>query len=124
MSRPSTGGHDCCDRSPHCHRSLRTQTQAQRQLFQTKILPTLVNQKSSALQSYESDKGDLRVVTDLYLQEQSTRIKLARLRVNEQLILSKMNYWLSSDSTKNDIPKDSQNMQSNSRSGYSRENRK
>ncbi len=70
-------------------------TMAQRQLYEAKILPTLSKQKHSAIQSYESDKGDFRVVTDLYLKEQSTKIKLQRLKVNEQVLISKMNYWLS-----------------------------
>jgi hypothetical protein len=69
-------------------------TMAQRQLYEQKILPTLAEQKASAIQSYESDKGDFRVVTDLYIKEQSTRIKQQRLHVNEQLLISKMNYWL------------------------------
>ena len=70
------------------------QTRSQRQLYETRILPTLATQKNSALQSYESDKGDFRVVTDLYIKEQATKIKHQRLRVNEQRYLSKMNYWL------------------------------
>ncbi len=70
-------------------------TLAQRQLYETKILPTLSKQKDSAIQSYQADKGDFKVVTDLYLKEQSTRIKYQRLRVNEQILLSKINYWLS-----------------------------
>jgi outer membrane protein TolC len=69
-------------------------TLAQRQLYENQILPTLAKQKESAIQSYESDKGDFRVVTDLYLKEQSTKIKLQRLQVNEQILISKMNYWL------------------------------
>jgi outer membrane protein TolC len=73
-------------------------TLAQRMLFETQILPTLAKQKQSALQSYESDKGDFRTVTDLYIKEQATKVKHQRLRVNEQLILSKINYWLNSDS--------------------------
>jgi hypothetical protein len=71
-------------------------TLAQRQLYEQKILPTLAEQKASAIQSYESDKGDFRVVIDLYIKEQSTRIKQQRLHVNEQLLISKMNYWLRS----------------------------
>lgn len=70
-------------------------TMAQRQLYERQILPTLSKQKQSAIQSYESDKGDFRVVTDLYLKEQATKIKHQRLIVNEQILLSKMNYWLS-----------------------------
>lgn len=69
-------------------------TKAQAQLYEHKILPTLAKQKKSAIQSYQSDKGDFRVVTDLYLKEQSTKIKHQRLQVNEQILMSKMNYWL------------------------------
>jgi outer membrane protein TolC len=72
-------------------------TLAQRELYEEQILPMLSKQKDSAMQSYESDKGDFRVVTDLYLKEQSTRLKLQRLRVNEQQLLSKMNYWLADE---------------------------
>lgn len=73
-------------------------TLAQRMLFETQILPTLAKQKQSALLSYESDKGDFRTVTDLYIKEQATKVKHQRLRVNEQLILTKINYWLNFDS--------------------------
>ena len=69
-------------------------TKAQAQLYENKILPTLAKQKKSAIQSYQSDKGDFRVVTDLYLKVQSTKIKHQRLKVNEQILISKMNYWL------------------------------
>lgn len=69
-------------------------TKTQAQLYEHKILPTLAKQKKSAIQSYQSDKGDFRVVTDLYLKVQSTKIKQQRLRVNEQILISKMNYWL------------------------------
>lgn len=75
-------------------------TLAQRELYESQILPTLAKQKDSAIQSYESDKGDFRVVTDLYLKEQSTRIKLQRLYVNEQQLISKMNYWLNTGNAK------------------------
>jgi len=34
------------------------------------------------------------VVTDLYLKVQSTKIKHQRLKVSEQILISKMNYWL------------------------------
>lgn len=67
----------------------------QRQLYETRILPTLSKQKDSALQSYQSDRGDFRVVTDLFIKEQSTRMTHQRLRVSEQALISKLNYWLS-----------------------------
>lgn len=69
-------------------------TLAQHRLYEMEILPTLVKQKESAIQSYESNKGDFRAVTDLYLKHQATRVKHQRLRVEEQILLSKMNYWL------------------------------
>ena len=61
------------------------------------ILPTLVKQKESALNSYESDKGDFRTVTELFIKELNTKIKHQRLRVNEQLMIAKMNYWVGFD---------------------------
>jgi outer membrane protein TolC len=81
-------------------------TQAQAQLYEHKILPTLAKQKRSAIQSYQSDKGDFRVVTDLYLKVQSTKIKHQRLKVSEQILRSKMNYWLQKG-PEIDIPHDS-----------------
>lgn len=69
-------------------------TVSQRKLYETKILPTLTKQKDSALQSYQTDKGDFRVVIDLYLKEQMTKLKQLRLAVTEQLFISKINYWL------------------------------
>lgn len=75
-------------------------TVSQANLYTTKILPTLIKQKDSALQSYQADKGDFRVVTDLYLKEQMTRVKQLRLKVMEQLLVSKMNYWLDIDAIK------------------------
>jgi len=69
----------------------------QRALYEQKILPTLHLQKQSALQSYESDKGDFRTVTDLFSKEQNAKIKHQRLRVNEQLMMAKLNYWIGTD---------------------------
>ena len=63
----------------------------QRSLYEQQILPTLARQKQSALQSYESDKGDFRTVTDLFSKEQNAKIRHQRLRVNEQLMISKIN---------------------------------
>ena len=95
-------------------------TQSQIQLYQQEILPTLTKQKSSALQSYEADKGDFRVVTDLYLKEQATKVKLQRLGVNSQLVLSQMNYWLSIDAFETQLTK----ITSGSIAADSMENRK
>ncbi|MFT7372625.1 MAG: outer membrane protein TolC [Oleiphilaceae bacterium] len=72
----------------------------QRQLYENQILPTLAKQKESALNSYESDQGDFRTVTELFIKELDTKIKHQRLQVNEQLMIAKMNYWISSDSEK------------------------
>jgi len=69
-------------------------TVKQRQLYENEILPTLLKQKESALRSYESDKGDFRTVTELFIKELNTKIKHQRLRVNEQLMIAKMNYWI------------------------------
>ena len=69
-------------------------TNKQRLLYENEILPTLAKQKQSALQSYESDKGDFRLVAELYRKEQSTKIKHQRLRVNEQRLLARINYWI------------------------------
>jgi hypothetical protein len=70
----------------------------QRQLYENQILPTLAKQKESALNSYESDKGDFRTVTELFIKELNTKIKHQRLQVNEQLMIAKMNYWIGFDS--------------------------
>jgi len=69
----------------------------QRALYEQGILPTLARQKQSALQSYESDKGDFRTVTDLFSKEQNAKIRHQRLRVNEQLMIAKINYWIGLD---------------------------
>lgn len=69
----------------------------QRQLYENYILPTLAKQKESALNSYESDKGDFRTVTELFIKELNTKIKHQRLQVNEQLMIAKMNYWIGLD---------------------------
>lgn len=70
----------------------------QRLLYEQEILPVLARQRESALQSYEADRGDFRTVTDLFSKEQSAKIKHQRLRVNEQLMMAQINYWLDSDS--------------------------
>lgn len=72
-------------------------TVKQRQLYENQILPTLVKQKESALNSYESDKGDFRTVTELFIKELDTKIKHQRLSVNEQLMIAKMDYWIGFD---------------------------
>lgn len=72
-------------------------TVEQRQLYENEILPTLLKQKQSALNSYEADKGDFRTVTELFIKELDTKIKHQRLTVNEQLMMAKINYWIEPD---------------------------
>ena len=69
-------------------------TRDQRRLYEEEILPTLDKQKHSAMHSYESDKGNFRIVSELFLKEQSAKVQRLRLLVNEQLTLSQINYWL------------------------------
>lgn len=75
-------------------------TAEQRVLYETDILPTLEKQRKSALQSYESDQGNFRLVMNLFLKEQSAKTMHQRLRVNEQKLISSLNYLLGLDSTK------------------------
>lgn len=74
-------------------------TQEQRRLYEINILPTLERQRKSALQSYESDKGNFNLVMNLFLKEQSAKTMRQRLRVNEQKLISSLNYLLGLDST-------------------------
>lgn len=74
-------------------------TAEQRALYETDILPTLEKQRKSALQSYESDQGNFRLVMNLFLKEQSAKTMHQRLRVNEQKLISSLNYLLGLDST-------------------------
>ena len=74
-------------------------TAEQRVLYEAEILPTLEKQRLSALQSYESDQGDFRLVMDLFLKEQSAKTMHQRLRVDEQKLISSLNYLLGLDST-------------------------
>ena len=69
-------------------------TRDQRTLYEEEILPTLDKQKHSAMHSYESDQGDFRIVSELFLKEQGAKVQRLRLLVNEQLILSRINFWL------------------------------
>ncbi len=69
-------------------------THDQRTLYEEEILPTLDKQKHSAIHSYESDKGNFRIVSELFLKEQSAKVQRLRLLVDEQLILSRISYWL------------------------------
>jgi outer membrane protein TolC len=74
-------------------------TAEQRALYETDILPTLEKQRKSALQSYESDQGNFRLVMSLFLKEQGAKTMHQRLRVNEQKLISSLNYLLGLDST-------------------------
>ena len=74
-------------------------TVEQRALYETDILSTLQKQRKSALQSYESDQGNFRLVMNLFLKEQSAKTMHQRLRVNEQKLISSLNYLLGLDST-------------------------
>jgi len=74
-------------------------TAEQRALYETDILPTLEKQRKSALQSYESDQGNFRLVMNLFLKEQSAKTMHQRLRVNEQKLISSLNFLLGLDST-------------------------
>jgi len=69
-------------------------TQQQRILYEQEFLPKLAEQKQSALRSYESDSGNFGIVTELFRKEQGAKTKHQRLRVNEQILLSAINYWL------------------------------
>jgi len=66
----------------------------QSKLYEFKILPTLAQQKTSILTAYQSDRLDFNRVLRVYLKEQSSRLKYQRILVNQQKMLSKLNYWL------------------------------
>lgn len=73
-------------------------TTKQSALYETDILPTLETQRRAALQAYESDQGDFRLVITLFLKEQSAKTMHQRLRVDAQKLLSSINYLLGLDS--------------------------
>ena len=73
-------------------------TLEQSALYEEQILPALEKQRKSALQSYESDRGDFRLVMSLLLKEQSAKAMHQRLRVDEQKLVSSLNYLLGLDS--------------------------
>ena len=76
-------------------------TLEQRKLYETEIIPTLKTQRKSALQAYESDQGNFRLVINLFLKEQGAKAKHQRLRVNEQKLISSLNYLLGLDAKAN-----------------------
>ncbi|TNC79658.1 MAG: hypothetical protein C9356_18045 [Oleiphilus sp.] len=73
-------------------------TTEQRELYEASILPTLSKQRQSALQSYESDKGTVQSVMDVFLAEQAAKAMHQRLRVDELKHLSALHYFLGFDS--------------------------
>jgi outer membrane protein TolC len=78
----------------------------QRSLYEGEIIPALEKQRKSALQSYESDRGDFRLVMTLLLKEQGAKAMRQRLRVDEQKLISSLNYLLgiSSTNTETGVP--------------------
>lgn len=77
-------------------------TVEQRKLYEDEVLPSLETQRKSALQSYESDRGDFRLVMSLFLKEQGAKAMHQRLRVDEQKLVSSLNYLLGLDLTNTD----------------------
>lgn len=75
-----------------------TSTAAQAALYQESLLPTLNNQRASAVQAYEADRGNFAQVMALYLKTQSAQAMHQRLRVNAQKLISSINYLLSASS--------------------------
>lgn len=74
-------------------------THEQRALYERELLPTLEKQRKSALQSYEADQASFSLVMGLFLKEQNAQTMHQRLRVNEQKLLSSLNYLLGIDAT-------------------------
>jgi len=68
----------------------------QSKLYESKILPTLVQQKASILTAYQSDRLGFDRTLRVYLKEQGSRLKYQRILVNQQKMLSHLNYWLPS----------------------------
>lgn len=75
-----------------------TSTAAQAALYQESLLRTLNNQRASAVQAYEADRGNFAQVMALYLKTQSAQAMHQRLRVNAQKLISSINYFLSTSS--------------------------
>jgi len=66
----------------------------QSELYQSQILPKLAQQKASILTAYQSDRMDFNLTLRVYLREQNSRLKYHRILVNQQKMLSKLNYWI------------------------------
>ena len=70
-------------------------TVEQRSLYREEILPTLAEQRKTAQQAYESDKGSFQLVINIFLKEQAARVMIARLMTDEHKLASGINYYLS-----------------------------
>lgn len=66
----------------------------QSELYEAQILPALSQQKQSTLNAYQSDRAGFTSVVMVYLKEQKFRLKYQRLLVDQQKMLSKLNYWV------------------------------
>jgi len=66
----------------------------QSELYQSKILPKLAQQKTSTLTAYQSDQMDFDGTIRIYLKEQKSRLKYHRILIDQQKMLSKLNYWI------------------------------
>jgi len=62
--------------------------------YEKKILPKLTQQKSSILVAYQSAQMDFNRTVRVYLSEQRARLKYYRIIVDQQKMLSKLNYWI------------------------------
>lgn len=69
-------------------------TAEQRELYVDQIVPTLIDQRATAQQAYESDEGSLQLVINLFLKEQDAKVMVARLRAQENKLVSELNYFL------------------------------
>lgn len=65
----------------------------QRVLYERSILPTLYEQKDITLSSYEADQADLNAVFSVFLKTQTALNRALKLQVEQQRLLSKLNYW-------------------------------
>lgn len=66
----------------------------QSELYESKILPKLAQQKASILTAYQSDRTDFDHTARVHLREQNSRLKYHRILANQQKMLSKLNYWI------------------------------
>ncbi|WP_231871772.1 hypothetical protein, partial [Oleiphilus sp. HI0079] len=54
---------------------------------------------ATAQQAYESDEGSLQLVINLFLKEQDAKVMVARLRTQENKLVSELNYFLGTNET-------------------------